>query len=47
MKDIIKISSHGQVRSLERYVMNGGFPRKIKGQIMAQTTDRDGYKHLR
>ncbi len=42
-----QVSSHGQVRSLDRIIMNGGFPRKIKGKILAQTTDRDGYKHLR
>ena len=42
-----QVSSHGQVRSLDRIVMSGDFPRKIKGQILAQTTDRDGYKHLR
>ena len=42
-----QVSSHGQVRSLDRIVMSGGYPRKIKGQILAQTTDRDGYKHLR
>lgn len=42
-----QISSHGQVRSLDRMVMSGGFPRHIKGKILAQTTDRDGYKHLR
>lgn len=42
-----QVSSHGQVRSLDRIVMSSGFPRKIKGQILAQTTDRKGYKHLR
>ncbi|MGA4517216.1 NUMOD4 domain-containing protein [Solibacillus silvestris] len=42
-----QVSSHGQVKSLDRIVMNGGFPRKIVGRILAQTTDRDGYKHLR
>ncbi|MEQ6856083.1 NUMOD4 motif-containing HNH endonuclease [Lysinibacillus capsici] len=42
-----QVSSHGQVRSLDRIIMNGGYPRKIKGKILAQTIDRDGYKHLR
>lgn len=42
-----QVSSHGQVRSVDRIVMSSGFPRKIKGQLLAQTTDRDGYKHLR
>ena len=42
-----QVSSHGQVRSLDRIIMTGGFPRKIKGKILAQTTDREGYKHLR
>lgn len=52
-KDIVgyegsyEVSSHGQVRSLDRKVMNGGHLRSVKGTIMAQSTDRDGYKNLR
>lgn len=52
-KDIVgyegfyQVSSHGQVRSLDRIVPSKGSVRKVKGQLLAQTTDRDGYKHLR
>jgi len=42
-----QVSSHGQVRSLDRTVPSKGFTRRIKGRIMAQSIDKDGYKHLR
>lgn len=29
-----QVSSHGQVKSLDRIVMNGGFPRKVKGCLL-------------
>lgn len=43
-----QVSTHGQVRSLDRIIIRSdGFPVSLKGQVLAQTTDKDGYKHLR
>ncbi|MGG0666956.1 NUMOD4 domain-containing protein [Lederbergia citrisecunda] len=42
-----QVSTHGQVRSLDRTVPYKEGSRKIKGQLIAQSTDRDGYRHLR
>jgi len=41
-----QISNFGNVRSLDREVMNGGVLRRLKGKPMKLLTDKSGYKHI-
>ena len=44
---IYEVSDRGQVRSLDRTTAGpGGFPKRIKGTILAQSTHPNGYKRV-